>query len=119
MFVEDRRWLLSASRAERPRPKRRGDQDRAGPLAGIEGWMRLGKLIAKWRFLHEINLRDMAAEIGIGTSTLQRLEGRAMPDAATLIILMNWLFATEAATNAKGIIQLTPLEEGRNERSDC
>jgi transcriptional regulator with XRE-family HTH domain len=66
--------------------------------------MRLGKLIAKWRFLHEINLRDMAAEIGIGTSTLQRLEVGKMPDAATLIILMNWLFATEAATNAKDAV---------------
>lgn len=53
--------------------------------------MILGRVIKKYRLMSEKNLRDMAAEIGVSPATLMRIEHGRSIDAATLVVLLNWL----------------------------
>ncbi len=53
--------------------------------------MRLGTLIRKWRAVEEKNLRDVAKDVGIGVSTLSRIENGEQCDSGTLTKLLAWV----------------------------
>lgn len=55
--------------------------------------MKLGKVIKKYRLMMELDLRSLAKEIGIGASTLMRLEHGYDPDYRTFKKLLDWLSA--------------------------
>lgn len=56
--------------------------------------MRLGSVIADYRWVNRIGVRDLAAEIGVSHPTLNRFERGFNCDADTLAKIMAWLFAT-------------------------
>lgn len=58
--------------------------------------MRLGAILADWRFANRIGVRDAAKRIGIAPATLSRIENGANLDGRSLIKLMAWLFADDA-----------------------
>jgi transcriptional regulator with XRE-family HTH domain len=60
-------------------------------LRVLEGDMRIGIIIKKWRLVNEITIRDLAAEIGISAATLYRVETGRAPDGLTLIKIFDWL----------------------------
>lgn len=80
MTLDQRRSLASA---------RSNHHDRRAAGAGIK----VGELIRAWRTLERKQMKDAAMEIGIPLSTLWRLEHGKAVDQATVIKLMNWLFA--------------------------
>ena len=53
--------------------------------------MLLGQIIRRWRINAERDVRDIAAEIGISSSTLTRLEGGQTPAGDTLAAVIHWL----------------------------
>ena len=53
--------------------------------------MRLGDVLRKWRRASDITVRDAAKEIGIGFSTLCRIENGETMDGATLAAILAWL----------------------------
>lgn len=55
--------------------------------------IRLSDLIAQWRWATRRELSDVAAEIGIGASTLSRLEKGGNPDGDTLAKVLRWIIA--------------------------
>lgn len=55
--------------------------------------MRIGELIRKWRLMSEIDLRSLAKEIGIGHSTLYRIERGEKCDSRALSKVLAWLLA--------------------------
>lgn len=55
--------------------------------------MRVGGIIRRWRVNTDLNIRDVAAEIGIMPSTLSRIERGLPMDGKTLAKLMTWLTA--------------------------
>lgn len=52
---------------------------------------RLGKAIAAYQQLYNVENRVMAEEIGINASTLSRIKGGTMPDAQGMAKIFNWL----------------------------
>lgn len=52
----------------------------------------LGNVLRKWRLMRELGMREAAKEIGIGASTLCRIEGGKSADNDTLMTIMRWLF---------------------------
>ena len=59
--------------------------------------MRIGNVLKKWRVMSELDLRQGAKVLGLGHSTLFRIESGKVPDGETLIKLMAWLFGEDAA----------------------
>lgn len=55
--------------------------------------MRLGHVLADYRYAQRIGVRDLAKEIGISSATLNRVENEGACDGATLIKILSWLFA--------------------------
>lgn len=55
--------------------------------------MRLGQIIADYRWANRIGVRDLAKEIGVSHPTLNRFEQDKNCDAETLTKIMAWLFA--------------------------
>ena len=55
--------------------------------------MQLGSVLRKWRTMSELDMRAAAGQIGIGVSTLCRIEQGKSPDAVTLMRILNWLTA--------------------------
>lgn len=53
--------------------------------------MRLGKVIADYRHVNRIGVREMAREIGTSHSTLSRIERGLPSDAKTLVKILDWL----------------------------
>lgn len=53
--------------------------------------MRLGKLLYLWRVNGYLNMRDAAVMLGIGTSTLCRIENGEQCDSKALMRILNWL----------------------------
>lgn len=58
--------------------------------------MRLGIVLRKWRLMFDLEVKDVAKEIGISASTLSRLEGGSMPDGETLAKVLCFLMAPDA-----------------------
>lgn len=54
--------------------------------------MRIGRLIADYRWGNKISTRDLAKQIGMSSATLNRIENGENCDGATLVRLMTWLF---------------------------
>jgi len=52
--------------------------------------MRIGDLIKSWRVMEKKGQREVAAEIGIGVSTLCRIENGEMMDGAALVKIIAW-----------------------------
>jgi transcriptional regulator with XRE-family HTH domain len=82
--------------------------------------MRLGTILKMWRLVSQKDIRSVAAEIGVGASTLLRVERGITPDGATLIKIMNWMFTTQlmekaangAVTDGSGDAGLAGRSEG-------
>ena len=55
--------------------------------------MRLGYVIADYRWANRIGVRDLAKQIGCSHSTLNRFERGDNCDADTLIKILGWLMA--------------------------
>ena len=53
--------------------------------------MRLGYLLRKYRMVSDLDLRTIALEIGISTSTLSRIETGEKMDGDTLAKMLIWL----------------------------
>lgn len=53
--------------------------------------MRLGVVIKKYRRIQEVDIREVAKEIGISAPTLMRIEHGRDCDAQTLRLILNWL----------------------------
>lgn len=53
--------------------------------------MRLGKVIRAYRRHHEISMRALAKDIGIGAATLMRAEQDYALDAKTFLLILKWL----------------------------
>jgi predicted transcriptional regulator len=53
--------------------------------------MNLGIVIKKYRLMMELDLRTLAKEIGIGASTLMRLEHGYDPEYKTFKKVLDWL----------------------------
>lgn len=62
--------------------------------------MRLGEVIRRWRKMAERDATDVASEIGIGPSTLTRLEGGATPNGETLAAVLRWLLEDRASATS-------------------
>lgn len=58
--------------------------------------MRIGQVIKKWRLLSDLDYKKAAQKIGIGGSTLLRIEAGKVPDGETLIKVLNWLMGEES-----------------------
>lgn len=57
--------------------------------------MRLGKVLKKYRVMMELDLRTLSKAIGIGASTLMRLEHGHEPDYKTFKKILDWLSGKE------------------------
>lgn len=55
--------------------------------------MRLGQVIAGWRYAERIGVREVAKKIGVSAATLNRIERGENCDASSLAKILNWLFA--------------------------
>lgn len=63
--------------------------------------MKIGLLIRRWRTMTEMNSRDMAEEIGIGLSTLNRIERGLPMDGVALAKILAWLLADAKGKETK------------------
>ena len=63
--------------------------------------MRLGNLIADWRWRNRIGIREVAKQIGISSSSLSRIENGRSVDSRTMTKLMLWAFADESDARRK------------------
>lgn len=55
--------------------------------------MRVGKVIADYRYANRVGVRDAAKDIGISAATLNRIENGYDCDSISLIKIWGWLFA--------------------------
>jgi DNA-binding Xre family transcriptional regulator len=53
--------------------------------------MRIALLLKKWRLINEIQVKELAAELGISKATMYRLESGGGIDGETLMKIFNWL----------------------------
>ena len=53
--------------------------------------MRMGIVMKKYRLMIDLDLRTLSKEIGIGASTLMRLEHGYDPDYKTFKKILDWL----------------------------
>lgn len=63
--------------------------------------MRLGAVIADYRWVNRLGQREVAKEIGTSTATLCRMERGESCDAETLIKILSWLFAASERRRPK------------------
>lgn len=63
--------------------------------------LRVSDLLAQWRWATRRELTEVAAEIGIGSSTLSRLEKGGTPDGETLTKVMRWVLGDAAQPPAR------------------
>jgi transcriptional regulator with XRE-family HTH domain len=71
----------------RKKTKEKVDDSKAPPIKMRE----LGEHIRRRRVADGLSLRDAARQVGVGASTLWRLEnGQGLPDSATLARLAQW-----------------------------
>jgi transcriptional regulator with XRE-family HTH domain len=62
--------------------------------------VRIGSILKKWRAVADLDQHVVAKMIGIGETTLRRIEQGRVPDGETLIKLMGWLFESEISKEA-------------------
>lgn len=55
--------------------------------------MRLGFVLADYRWANRIGVRGLAKDIGVSAATLNRFERGENCDSDTLAKIINWLFA--------------------------
>lgn len=70
------------------------------------GQLNLAEVLRQWRYGSRLTVREAAKRIGIGYSTLNRIEGGEHPGGETLVQLLTWLF-----TNAKEVTVRTEEKE--------
>lgn len=59
--------------------------------------MQLGIVLRRWRIMSELTVREAARQMGIGASTLCRIENGELMDGQTLALILNWLTAKGGA----------------------
>ena len=65
---------------------------------------RLGDILRKWRIMEERGTREVALDIGVSASTLNRLERGETPDGETLKRVICWLLEHDSkATSEKEV----------------
>jgi transcriptional regulator with XRE-family HTH domain len=57
--------------------------------------MRLGKIIADYRYMNRLGIREVAKQIGMSPATLCRIENGKPCDSDNMAKLMLWLFASK------------------------
>jgi len=62
--------------------------------------MRLGSILADYRWANRIGVRELAKEIGLSHPTLNRFERGENCDARTLTKIMTWMFAPDSDKRA-------------------
>lgn len=55
--------------------------------------MQLGAVIADYRWVNRIGVRELAKQIGVSAATLNRVENGKPCDGATIIKIQAWLYA--------------------------
>ena len=55
----------------------------------------IGKLLKLYMAVEGLSVRDTAKAIGVSASTISRITSGKSIDAATMLKLINWLFAWE------------------------
>ena len=55
----------------------------------------LGRVLKCWRLISDLTLRDAGKRLGIGYSTLLRIEMGHAPDMHTLLRILNWMDSKE------------------------
>lgn len=55
--------------------------------------MRIALLLKKWRLINEIDVKELATDIGISKATMYRIEAGGGIDGETLMKIFNWLTA--------------------------
>ncbi len=73
--------------------------------------MRLGKVIADYRWANRIGVRELARTIGVSHPTLNRFERGEKCDSDTLTKIMAWLFASGDAAGRRA---KSPASIGRD-----
>jgi transcriptional regulator with XRE-family HTH domain len=53
--------------------------------------VRLGRIIADYRFANNLGVRAVAQQIGVSHATLSRVERGEACDGATLVAILRWL----------------------------
>lgn len=77
------------------------------------GRMRLGPVLADWRFARRIGVREAAKMMGVTQSTLNRIERGYPCDSVTLAKILAWLMAEGEADgdqSGRRILALRELE---------
>jgi transcriptional regulator with XRE-family HTH domain len=54
--------------------------------------MKLGSLLAAYRNVNRLSLRELAPIIGLSLATLHRVEQNKQIDQSTMLLLINWMF---------------------------
>lgn len=70
-----------------------------GQMAERTQKLRLGEVLRKWRKMCELDLRVVADQMGLGASTLMRIERGGSCDAETLIKILAWLMTDSDSAN--------------------
>ena len=55
--------------------------------------LKLAEVLKQWRYGARLSVRAAAHDIGIGYSTLSRVENGEWPDGRTLAIILRWLLS--------------------------
>ena len=63
--------------------------------------MKVGKVIADYRFANSIGGRELAKEIGIAPATLNRIENGNECDSGSFAKIIAWLFIPEPETRQR------------------
>ena len=53
--------------------------------------MRIGTVLKRYRKLGDLNIRDMAGELGISSATLSRIETGKPMDGISLAKILKWM----------------------------
>lgn len=57
--------------------------------------MRLGQVLADYRYANRIGVRELAKDIGVSPATLNRIELNKECDGKTLVKILTWLFCRD------------------------
>lgn len=69
--------------------------------------MRLAKMLRLYLSVNNLTAKTVAAEIGVGESTIARfITGKALPDAEGLVRIQTWCMSREPAAPQKAIAEV-------------
>lgn len=75
--------------------------------------MRLGAVIADYRWVNRIGVRELAKHVGTSPATLSRFENGGNCDAETLTKILTWLFAKGEHIKRERLADPHSTQEGK------